>query len=391
MPSICLCINAHQPIRLRRYTFFDINSIHDYEDCEKNRLWLDKIADASYLPANAFLLELIKKHKGAFVVSFCLSGVLLDQLEQFRPDVLESFVKLAKTGCVEFLCETSHRSLAFVKSKREFREQVQAHRDRIQALFGQFPSAFRLQELAFCAELAKEVERIGFSTLLVDCPEQALGWRTPNLLYLPKGCMRLKCLFRNNRLSDDLSFRFNNRDWPDYPLTPEKFVSWVRNIGTAEVVNIFADYEQFGNAQSHGAGVSEFMARLPGELARHSGMGFTTPSALAAAVPAADQIDIHAPGTKPAPDRCLPLWFDNNLQNDALNTLFSLETKVRRNRDPGVLATWRRLQMAEHFKYMSTSLSADVDYHRFQNPYTTQHDAYINFMNVINDFSNCLE
>ena len=391
MPSICLCINAHQPFRLRRYTFFDINSIHDYEDREKNRLWLSKIADCCYLPANAFLLDIIKRHKGSFGLSFCLSGVLIDQLEAYRPDVLESFAKLAATGCVEFLCETSHRSLAFAKSKREFREQVQSHRQRIQTLFGQFPSAFRVQELSFNSELAKEVERMGFSTILVDCPEQTLGWRTPNLLYLPKGCMRLKCLFRNNRRSDDLVLRFNNRDWPDYPLTPEKFVSWVRNIGTAEVVNIFADYELFGNTQSQGAGVSEFMTRLPVEVARHGKIGFTTPSALAADVPTADQIDIQGSSQKPTQDQCLPLWFDNNLQKDALNTLYSLETKVRRSRAPEALATWRRLQTVEHFKYMSTTLSADLDYHRFQNPYTTQHDAYINFMNVINDFSNCLE
>ena len=391
MPPICICIDAHQPIRLRRYTFFDINSIHDYVDSERNRLMLDKVAEDCYIPANAFLLDVVKRHKGEFGFTFCLSGVLLDLLEAHRPDVLESFCMLGKTGCVEFACETSHRSLAFVKSRREFREQVQLHRERIQSLFGQLPSAFRLQELSLSTELAKEVERMGFTSILVDCPEQTLGWRSPNLLYLPKGCMRAKCFFRNNRLSDDLMHRFNNSDWPDYPLTAEKFVSWIRNIGTADVVNIFVGYELFGNARSHGAGVSEFMSKLPGEVAQHSGVTFAAPSALAVDVPASDQIDLYGSVQKTAPDHSLPLWFDNNLQSDALNTLFALETKVRRSKSRGALATWRMLQMAEHFKYMSTTLSGDMDYHRFHNPYTTQHDAYINLMNIINDYSNCLE
>ena len=250
MPAVCFYFQVHQPYRLRHYTFFDIGATPFYEDEDANCDVLLKVARKCYLPMNDLLLELIRRHEGRFKVSFSLSGTALDQFEEYAPEVLESFQALGRTGCVEFLDETYCHSLAFLFSREEFREQVRRHRERIEELFGQSPRVFRNTELIYHNDVAREAEAMGYDAILAEGADHVLGWRSPNWLYQPAGCTRLKLLLKNYALSDDIAFRFSNRDWPEYPLTADKFAAWAHAVNThGELINLFMDYETFGEHQ----------------------------------------------------------------------------------------------------------------------------------------------
>jgi len=260
MPSVCLYFQVHQPRRLRRFSFFDVGRLHHYEDEAENRRLLDRIAHKCYLPANALLTELIGAYRGKFRLAFSLSGVLIDQLQRYRPDVLESFRRLAQTGCVEFLTETDSHSLAFLFSAREFGEQVLLHEQRIRKLFGQQGRTFRHTELIYNNDLAVAVEKMGYRVILAEGTEKLLGRRSPNHPYRPAGCDGLTLLLRNYRLSDDVAFRFSERSWADYPLTAAKYAHWLHRAGQEEtVINLFMDYETFGEHQWEDTGIFTFL------------------------------------------------------------------------------------------------------------------------------------
>ena len=389
MPSVCLYFQVHQPCRLRRYSFFDVGCVHDYEDKTENRRILDRVAEKCYLPAGDLLLELIEKYGGAFRIAFSLSGVLLDQLERHRPDVLGIFQRLAATGCVEFLNETDSHSLAFLFSKREFRAQVLRHRERIRSLFGQEGRTFRNTELIYSDSLAAAVEKMGYRTILAEGTEKILGRRSPNLVYRPNGCKKLKLLLRNYRLSDDVAFRFSDRNWADYPLTAAKYAHWLHRIrGKETVVNLFMDYETFGEHQWRETGIFEFLKALPGEILRHSEFRFQTP-AEASADGDKSRREIACPDfiSWADEDRDTTAWMGNAMQQDAAGKLYAIEAAVRSRKDEGLLAIWRMLQTSDHLYYMCTKWFSDGDVHRYFNPYESPYEAYINYMNIIDDLS----
>ena len=386
MPSVCLYFQVHQPRRLRRYSFFDVGHLHDYEDEAENRRILERIALKCYLPANALLLELIEEYGGKFRVAFSLSGVLIDQLERYRPDVLEGFRLLAETDCVEFLNETDGHSLAFLFSAQEFREQVLLHRERIRTLFGQDGRTFRHTELIYNNELACAVEKMGYSAILAEGAEKLLGQRSPNHLYHPAGCNGLKLLLRNYRLSDDVAFRFSERSWVEYPLTAAKYANWLHRTRREEaVINLFMDYETFGEHQWAETGIFTFLRALPGEVLQNPDFSFRTPAEAADAHEAAGEIDSPGFISWADEERDTTAWLGNAMQQDAARALYALEPAVRRRKDPGLLRTWRTLQTSDHFYYMCTKWFADGDVHRYFNPYESPYEAYINYMSILDD------
>lgn len=391
MPVVCLYFQVHQPRRLRHYTFFDIDRVDAYEDDRANRLLLDRVASKCYLPANRILLDQIRRHNGAFRIAFSLTGVLLEQLEKDRPDVLESFRDLADTGCVEFLNETYHHSLAFLFSRREFKQQVLQHKLKIESLFGLTPTTFRHTELIYSNELARVVEKMGYRAILAEGAARILDGRSPDRLYRPAGCRRLKLLLRNYRLSDDIAFRFSDREWPEHPLTAEKFAHWIhRTDNEAAVVNLFMDYETFGEHHWAENGIFSFLESLPAALLKQDRFRFQTPGEAAASHDPEAALDVPDPLSWADEERNLTAWLGSAMQRDAIQTLYKLESRVRRQ-DGRFLQTWRMLQTSDHFYYMCTKWSADGDVHRYFNPYPSPYDAYINYMNILDDFSRRLK
>ncbi|MBM4271927.1 MAG: alpha-amylase [Deltaproteobacteria bacterium] len=391
MPSVCFYFQIHQPLRLRHYTFFDIHSDHEYEHREQNRETLQRVTERCYLPVNRIILNLIKKYRGDFRVAFSITGSILDQFEKYRRDAIESFQRLADTGCVEFINETYYHSLAFLFSPREFKEQVISHRNKVKTLFGQNPKTFRHTELIYNNDLARMVEKMGYAAVLAEGTERVLGWRSPNYVYRPAGCHKLKLLLRNYRLSDDISFRFSDQKWSEYPLTADKYARWVHDAGkTGDVINLFMDYETFGEHLKGDAGVFDFLRSLPGEIMKHPDFRFQTPAEVAGEYEPVARLDVPHFVSWADVERDLSAWLGNALQKDALHTLYGMESKVRRRKKEELLRTWRMLQTSDHFYYMCTKWFADGDVHDYFNPYSSPYDAYINYMNVLDDFSSFL-
>ena len=385
MASVCFYFQVHQPYRLRHYTIFDTGT--DYFDQNKNAEICQKVARKCYLPANQLLLELIDRYEGKFRVAFSATGVALEQFGEYAPEVLASFQKLAATGCVEFLAETYHHSLSFLYSRREFIEQVNAHRQLIQDLFGQNPQVFRNTELIYSNALAEAVEQMGgFKAIITEGADRILGYRSPNYIYRPPNSGKLKLLLKNYRLSDDIAFRFSNRDWSEWPLRAEKFASWVNAVnGNGFVVNLFIDYETFGEHQWEDTGVFEFLRYLPGDILRYRDNDFKTPTQVADAYSAVDVVDCPNLISWADTERDLSAWLGNPMQQNALSELYGLEQAVKDLGDSGLLADWRRLQISDHFYYMCTKYFADGDVHKYFNPYDSPYDSFITFMNVLDN------
>ena len=392
MSAICFYFQVHQPYRLRHYTFFDIGANSWYEDENANCGILLKVARKCYLPMNALLLKLIRRHEGQFKVSFSISGTALDQFETYAPEVIQSYRELVATGCVELLSETYNHSLSFLYSPDEFREQVRLHDDRIEELFGVRPTSFRNTELIYNNALAHAVEEMGYKAILAEGADHVLGWRSPNFVYKPSGCESLRLLLKNYRLSDDIAFRFSNHDWPEFPLTAEKFASWAQAAGAAgDIINLFMDYETFGEPQWESTGIFQFMEALPGVLLSLPGFSFVTPTEAAAMFQPVASLDVHNFMSWADAERDLTAWLGNDMQQDAITAVYRLEEKVKASRNEDLLRTWRRLQTSDHFYYMCTKWFADGDVHSYFNPYGTPYDAYINYMNVLADFGLTLD
>ena len=388
MAAVCFYFQVHQPYRLRHYTFFDIGADAFYEDEDANCDILLKVARKCYLPMNALLLSLIRRHEGRFKVSFSLSGTALDQFATYAPELIQSYRELVATGCVELLSETYNHSLAFLYSPDEFREQVRLHDDRIEELFGVRPTVFRNTELIYNNALARAVEDMGYAAILAEGADHVLGWRSPNYVYRPAGCDRLKLLLKNYRLSDDIAFRFSDRNWPEFPLIAEKFAHWAGTAAlSGDLINLFMDYETFGEHQWEASGIFQFMEALPDRLLRLPGFRFVTPSEAAAEHEPVAELDVHNFMSWADAERDLTAWLGNDMQHDAIETVYRLEERVKASGDDGLLRTWRRLQTSDHFYYMCTKWFADGDVHSYFNPYGSPYDAYINYMNVMADFA----
>lgn len=388
MSSICFYFQVHQPYRLRHYTFFDIGQSPFYEDEDANCGILLKVARKCYLPMNDLLLRLIRRHEGRFKVSFSISGTALDQFEAYAPEVIQSYRELMATGCVEMLSETYAHSLSFLYSPEDFRLQVQRHDDRIEELFGVRPTVFRNTELIYNNALARAVEDMGYKAILAEGADHVLGWRSPNFVYRPAGCEKIRLLLKNYSLSDDIAFRFSNHQWPEFPLTADKFTNWAQAAAVSgNLINLFMDYETFGEHQWETTGIFQFMEALPDYILRLPGFGFVTPSEAAERYEPVADLDVHSFMSWADAERDLTAWLGNDMQHDAIEAVYRLEQKVKATGSVDMLRTWRRLQTSDHFYYMCTKWFADGDVHSYFNPYGTPYDAYINYMNVLADFS----
>lgn len=386
MKTICLYFQIHQPYRLKRYRFFDIGADHYYYDDAKNQEILVRIAKNSYLPANETILSLIKKTKGAFKVAYSISGLALESMEQYCPEVIDSFKELAKTGCVEFLGETYAHSFSVLKKEsKEFELQVKEHSDKIQALFGQKPSVFAGTELVYSDEMVERILDLGFKGVVTEgCQSVLAGWKSPDYVYCSSANQRLKMLLKNSGISNDIAHRFSDWNWDQFPLTAEKLLGWVSDNKQEQVVNIFMNYEVLGEIHKAESGIFEFLKALP-EQAKQNGIAFGTPSEVMDANRPVDTISVPYPITW-AKESDLSPWFGNAIQDEAYNRLFSIAERVRLTRDKSLLQDFYKLQSSDHLYYMSTS-----HYNQFFCPYDSPYDAFINYMNVASDFMQRVE
>lgn len=387
MRTICFYFQVHQPFRLRRYRFFDIGKNHHYFDDYANRSIMRKVAEKCYLPTNQMMLDLINEFGSRFKISYSISGTALDQFEMYAPDVLESFQRLARTGCVEFLAETYSHSLSALKSKTEFFEQVQAQSKRIQQLFGQTPVTFRNTELIYSDGIGEMVSEMGYGTILTEGADHVLGWKSSNYVYANAINPKLKVLLKNYRLSDDIAFRFSNKGWADWPLTTEKYINWLNSINpNEEIVNLFMDYETFGEHQWAETGIFEFMRALPGRVLGNTDFEFLTPSQASAKHQPIAVLHVPHPISWADEERDLTAWLGNELQNEAFDKLYALAEIAESIDDPDIQRDWKYLQTSDHFYYMCTKWFSDGDVHKYFNPYDSPYEAFINFMNALSDF-----
>jgi alpha-amylase len=387
MRSICFYFQVHQPFRLRTYRFFDIGKNHDYFDEFQNRYIARRVADKCYIPTNQLMLDLINEYGSRFKISYSISGTALDQFEMYAPDVIESFRKLAQTGCVEFLSETYTHSLSALKSKEEFTTQVNSHKLKIQSLFGVTPTTFRNTELIYSDTIGEMVAEMGFNTMLTEGAKHILGWKSPNFLYCNAINPKLKMLLKNFQLSDDIAFRFSQQSWEGWPLTTEKFVDWINMIDQQqEVLNLFMDYETFGEHQWQETGIFEFMRALPSRVFSHSNFTFNTPAEVSAALQPVGAVYVPHPISWADEERDLTAWLGNDLQDEAFDAIYAIEHKVKATNNFDIIAEWRYLQTSDHFYYMCTKWFSDGDVHKYFNPYGSPYEAFINYMNVLSDF-----
>ncbi|MBN2165688.1 MAG: glycoside hydrolase family 57 protein [Marinilabiliaceae bacterium] len=388
MRTICFYFQIHQPFRFRRYRFFDIGNDHYYYDDYTNESILRKVSNKSYLPTNKLLLELINKHKGKFKVSFSISGIAIDQFKLYAPEVIDSFKMLAKTGCVEFLSETCSHSLVALKNADEFKKQVTQHSNTIEETFGVKPTVFRNTELIYSDLMGEIVASMGFKAMITEGAKHILGWKSPNYLYCNAINPRLKILLKNYILSDDIAFRFGNKSWCEWPLTADKYVKWLNQIDKKdEVINLFLDYETFGEHQSKETGIFDFISALPEKVFKKSKFTFSTPSEVADSLQPVAAIHVPTPISWADEERDLTAWLGNEMQQEAFNKLYSLLPKIYKCQDNKLLTDWKYLQTSDHFYYMCTKYFSDGDVHAYFNPYETPYEAFINYMNILSDFT----
>lgn len=384
-------MHVHQPYRIRHYTIFDAGATSNYfdtnyDDRTSNHRIINKVSEKSYLPTNALLLELLEKHP-EFRLSLSITGTLIEQLEKWAPDVLESFQALTRTGRVEIVAETYHHSLAFFYSRAEFEMQVQMHKEKVQQLFGQTPTAFRNTELSYNNDLARWADKAGYKAILAEGWDPVLGWRSPNFVYRPSYTDSIKLLMKNYKLSDDIAFRFSNQDWSEWPLTADKFTHWLRETSDATNFNLFMDYETFGEHQWGETGIFNFLRHLPEEWMKHGDTTFKTVTEAAETYEPVDVIDTPYTTTWADTERDLSAWLGNPMQHQAITALYDLQSKIIDTHDLELINDWRMLQTSDHFYYMCTKWFSDGDIHAYFSPYETPYEAFMNFMNTYHDLT----
>ena len=380
--SICLYFQVHQPTRLRLYRFFDIGKDSHYYDDFANRTILRRVAQKCYLPMNQLMLELIGQYKGKFKIAYSISGSALDQFQRFAPEVIDSFKALAATGRVEFLAETYYHSLASLASESEFRHQVEKHAAKIEELFGVKPVTFRNTELIYSNGIGEMVYDMGYKAQLTEGARHIMGWQSPNFVYTAETQPRLKLLLRNANLSDDIAFRFAANK-----VTADEYVGWLKeNAKDGDIVNLFMDYETFGEHQKEETGIFDFMKALPGAVIADGTFGFVTPAeAVKKHKPVAD-LAVEDPISWADEERDLTAWLGNELQHEAYKKVYAMTEKLAIVNDPELYEDFGHLQESDHFYYMCTKFFSDGEVHKYFNPYDTPYEAFINYMNVISDF-----
>lgn len=387
--ALVLYLHVHQPYRIRHYTIFDSGKDSNYfkapyDDRTSNERIVHKVAEKSYIPTNKKLLELLQRHP-EFKLSLSITGTVLDQLQQWAPGALRSFQELVATGRVEIVAETYHHSLAFFYSLAEFEMQVKMHREKIQELFGQTPQVFRNTELSYNNDLAYWADRAGYKAILAEGWDPVLGWRSPNFVYRPTYTNNIRLLMKNYKLSDDIAFRFSDRNWQEWPLTADKFASWLNESGEATNFNLFMDYETFGEHQWDDTGIFKFLEHLPNEWLKQPEHTFMTVSEAADSFQPVDQVDVPETTTWADTERDLSAWLGNPMQQQAIQALYELQTPIIQSGDWQLIEDWRRLQTSDHFYYMCTKWFNDGDIHAYFSPYESPYEAYTNFMNSWHD------
>jgi len=386
MSSICFYFQVHQPDRLRDYLFSEIKHSPFYLSEKKNREILQKVANKCYLPMAGLLKSIIKRTNGAFKFSLSFSGVFLEQCEQFAPNVLESFRELVQSPSVEVLSETYYHSLAFLYSVEEWKKQIIEHREKIQEIFGVSTKVFRNTELIYNNFIGEQISKLGYKGIIAEGVKEKLTWRSPNFLYSNPQAKNLKILLKNYSLSDDIAFRFSNKQWKEWPLTAEKYTDWI-DVASLDgnLINLFMDFETFGEHQWEDSGIFAFMERLPFEVLGRKAHDFILPSEAIGRYSVVGEYDCPEYTSWADQERDLSAWKSNRLQNHAFEYLYSLESRIKRINKKELTRIWKRLTTSDHVYYMCTKYYADGDVHQYFSPYETPYEAYINFMNVVKD------
>lgn len=382
MKTICFYFQIHQPFRLKRYRFFDIGNDHYYYDDFQNEEIIRRIAEKCYLPANRTILDMIKSSGGKFKVAFSISGVALEQMEIYTPEVIDSFKELAATGNVEFLSETYAHSLSSLGDIDEFKHQIKKQEDKIQTLFGVKPTVFRNTELIYSDEISEVVYKMGYKGMLTEGAKHILGWKSPNYVYKSSEQPNLHLLLKNDRFSEDISDRFSDYGWNEYPLTADKYISWIADTPESEqVINLFMNYEVLGSLHPAETGIFEFFKALP-RYAANKGISFSTPSEAFAILKPVDQISVPYPMSWVDEEKDCNSWLGNVLQQEAFRKICSIGERVRLCDMRRIRQDWYYLQSSDHFYYMSTKHMGGGGFSPYDNPY----DAFNNYMNVLSDF-----
>lgn len=393
MTSVCLYFEVHQPIRLNRFSVFSIGNQESsklYFNKKLNQEIFTKVAKKCYLPTNNLLLDLINKSDGKFRISFSLTGTFIEYCNEFMPEIIDSFKELFKTGAVDMIEETYYHSLSSLYDELdEFEEQVKLHRQMIKQLFNYKPKVFRNTEAIFDNRIARKVADMGYKGIITEGTEKILGWRSPNYLYKPVSA-DIKTLLRNYSLSDDVGFRFSARTWKDHPLTADKFSNWISNC-QGDLVNLFMDYETFGEHHWTETGIFDFLASLPDKVFQHDHLDFVTVGEAAERYEPVGDIDVPWAISWADEDRDVSTWLGNDMQIACFNELKNIGNKIKKKGDEELLNIWRRLQTSDHLYYVSTKGLADGDVHAYFSPYDGPYDGFINFMNVLQDLKQKLD
>lgn len=389
--TICLYLHVHQPFRLREYSIFDAGADSNYwfasgyRDRTSNERIIHKVAEKSYRPTNALLKELLARHQN-FSLSLSITGTLLDQLQMWAPEVLQDFKDLVATGRVEIVGETYHHSLAFFYSRDEFARQVAQHRDKIKDLFGVEPKVLRNTELSYNNDLAYWADQAGYKGIITEGWDAVLGWRSPNFVYRPAYTKNIRLLLKNYKLSDDIAFRFSNKSWPEWPLTAEKYAHWLGALPPdQQLINLFMDFETFGEHQWDDHGIFDFLRHLPDEFLATPGNNFMTLSQAIGTYQPVGTLDIPHTITWADTERDLSAWLGNSLQTETIQSLYKLEHQVLATKDDALIQDWRRLQTSDHFYYMCTKWFNDGDVHAYFSPYQSPYDAFMYYCNALKD------
>jgi len=387
---ICFYFQVHQPIRLKRTRSWDrAADTYGHFDMDKNKEIFDRVSDKCYFPTTSLIQDLMDEHK-EFKVSFSFSGIWIEQCKLFRPELLDLFKDLCKRKEVELLGETYYHSLSGLYDEQdEFAEQIELHRKTISEVFGRSPEVFRNTELIYDNRLVRTVKEKGFKGILTEGTERILGWRSPNYLYKPFHLDGISVLLKNYKLSDDVAFRFSNWEWGEYPLTADKYVDWLSKA-PGDCVNLFMDYETFGEHQWKETGIFEFLKRLPG-YALEKNLSFSTPSELVENFEPVGTIDVPLAISWADIERDVSAWLDNEMQQECFNEIRDLKRKVKEKGDDDLIHFWRLLQTSDHFYYMSTKwYEGDQDIHTYFNPYRSPYMGFINYVNALADLKSKL-
>ncbi len=384
--SLCMYFEIHQPVRLRKYHFFDIGNRRDYFDDYANASNIRTIAEKSYLPANNLFLELHKKYGSKLKIGYSLSGCAIEQLELHAPKVIESFKELSATGCVEFLAETSAHSLASLSETKEFEYQTKLHSEKIKSLFGMYPKIFRNSSLIYSDEIGERVGKMGYQGIITEGAKQVLGWRSPNFLYTNPIYPRLKLLLKNSQLSDDISIRFSDKSWEKWPLTAERYIHWLeKSLKESQVVNLFMNYEVLGMNNKAESGIFDFLRHLTEKLLDK--IDIIMPSEALERYQPVGTLHVPYPISWAEEEKDIANWLGNELQIEAFEELYKTYPEVKALNDSILNRDFLRLQASDHFYYMRTKLlTVNRRPHMHISPYDSPYEAFINYMNVLSDF-----